>query len=546
MLRRVQAITDAALANLSMEALLAELLERITQVLGVDRAAILLHEPELDALVVRAASRGFEGEVVGTMRIPTGHGFAGRVAVERRPLVIEEIQPGDVVHALFRQEGIRCLLGVPLLVEGRVVGVIEVGSRRSRRFRDDDVALLRLVADRVALAIERVRATDAEQRARAAAEAADRAKDEFLAMLGHELRNPLAAVRNAVTTARLDEPRRARALDIAQRQTDQLTRLIDDLLDVARITQGRITLQKEVVSLRDVLDRALEATRALVDGLGHRIDVSFASGDVRVEADPARLQQVLVNLLTNAAKYTEPGGRIEVRVEESGGAIALRIRDSGMGIHPEMLPRVFELFAQGDRALDRVEGGLGVGLTVVRRLVELHGWTIDAHSDGPGCGAEFTMRLPVAATSDGESVAVPATVAVPRGPVRVLLVEDNPDAAESLVMLLEILGHQVRVVHDGTAALDVAPDYAPHVMLVDIGLPGMDGYEVARRIRGTPALVGTVLVALTGYGREEDRQRAFAAGFDHHLVKPVDLTALERLVAGVGGRPPAGESSMLH
>jgi PAS domain S-box-containing protein len=546
LMRGVQTITDATLANLTMEALLAELLERITQVLDVDRAAILLHEPDLDALVVRAASRGFEGQVAGKTRIPTGHGFAGRVAVERRPLVIEEIEPGDVVDSFLRQEGIRCLLGVPLLVEGRVLGVIEVGSRRSRRFRDDDVALLRLVADRVALAIERVRATDAEQRARAAAEAADRAKDEFLAMLGHELRNPLAAVRNAVAAARIDEPRRERALDIAQRQTDQLARLIDDLLDVARITQGRITLRKEVVSLGDVLERALEATRALVEGQGHTIDVSFASGDVRVEADPVRLEQVLVNLLTNAAKYTEPGGRIDVRVEGEGAAVRVRIRDSGMGIRPEMLPRVFDLFAQGDRALDRGEGGLGVGLTVVRRLVELHGWRIDAHSDGPGRGAEFTIRLPAVSAADG-GASLPAPAVPPRGQVRVLLVEDNPDAAESLVMLLEILGHQVRVVHDGLAALDVAPDFAPEVMLVDIGLPGIDGYEVARRVRGQPDLGGVVLVALTGYGRDEDRRLAFAAGFDHHLVKPVDLTALERLVAGIGGAPATtGEPPTLH
>jgi two-component system CheB/CheR fusion protein len=218
-----------------------------------------------------------------------------------------------------------------------------------------------------------------------------------------------------------------------------------------------------------------------------------------------------------------------------------------MGIHPDMLPRVFDLFAQGDRTLDRGEGGLGVGLTVVRRLVELHGWRIDAHSDGPGRGAEFTIRLPAETAPDGEAAPSASSAVSPPGPVRILLVEDNPDAAESLRMLLEILGHQVRVVHDGPSALDVAPEYAPNVMLVDIGLPGMDGYEVARRVRGDGGLRDVVLVALTGYGRDEDRRQAFAAGFDHHLVKPVDLTALERLVARVGGTASgAGDPPTLH
>jgi two-component system CheB/CheR fusion protein len=384
------------------------------------------------------------------------------------------------------------------------------------------------------------------EHARSNAETAnrDKDKDEFLAMLGHELRNPLSAVRNALVTARLDPARRERAVDIACRQSDQLARLIDDLLDVARITQGKITLRTQKVCFATIVERAVETARSLIEARTHRLILSLPGNDVLVEGDCARLEQVVVNLLDNAAKYTPPGGTIDVSAQCAAGEIVLRVRDDGMGIAPDLLPRVFDVFAQSKRGLDRPQGGLGIGLTVVRRLVELHGGRVEAHSDGIDRGAEFIVRLPVPPAARDEADAIAAPLSVASHNANVLVVEDNVDAAESLLMLLELLGHRVRVAHDGLDALEAAREQRPDIMLVDIGLPGIDGYEVARRVRQQPELSGVVLVALTGYGRDEDKQCAAAAGFDHHLVKPVELDDLRRLVAQVGtpGSTAAGSS----
>jgi signal transduction histidine kinase/CheY-like chemotaxis protein len=360
-----------------------------------------------------------------------------------------------------------------------------------------------------------------------------RAKDEFLAMLGHELRNPLAAVRNAVTTATIDETRRQRALAIAERQLQQLGLLIDDLLDVARVTLGHITLKKVRIALPDVLDRVLEATRPTVEERRQTLVFLPASERIYLDADPGRVEQIVSNLLTNAAKYTDPGGRIEVRVERVAGFAEVRVRDTGMGIAPEVLPRVFELFAQGERTLDRAEGGLGIGLTISRNLVQLHGGTIEARSDGLGKGSEFLVRLPAsragAAAEPAVAAAAPDGDRPPSSGKRVLVVDDNPDVAESLSMVLELLGHQVHAVHDGTVAVATARAEHPDLMFVDIGLPVMDGYEVARTVRADPTLGDVVLIALTGYGTAEDKARSRAAGFQHHLVKPVNVDALREV-----------------
>jgi signal transduction histidine kinase/CheY-like chemotaxis protein/CHASE3 domain sensor protein len=384
--------------------------------------------------------------------------------------------------------------------------------------------------------IARVKEVEAELRR------ANEAKDDFLAMLGHELRNPLAAVRTAVSVARLDDRRRPHALELAGRQTDQLVRLVDDLLDVARITRGRITLRRRPVSLAAVVQGAVEATQTALDDRHQQVHLSLPADPLEVNADPTRLEQILVNLLENAAKYTPSSGHVTVRVGREGEEAVVRVRDSGMGITPELLPHVFDLFAQGERPLDRAPGGLGIGLTLVRRLVELHDGRVEASSEGPGRGSEFVVRLP--------ALRRPATTAprerrdVPERPerVRVLIVEDNHDTADSLAMLLETIGHDVRVAYDGERALELAAGDPPDVMLVDIGLPGMDGYEVSRRVRQDPRLTHVLLVALTGYGRAQDRERALAAGFQHHLVKPVDADALNALVAGRHG---AG-SATLH
>jgi signal transduction histidine kinase len=360
-----------------------------------------------------------------------------------------------------------------------------------------------------------------------------RAKDEFLAMLGHELRNPLAAVRNAVTAATVDEARRPRALAIAERQLQQLGLLIDDLLDVARVTLGHITLKKERIALPEVLDRVLEAIRPTIEERRQTLVFSPAPERIYLDADPSRVEQIVSNLLTNAAKYTDPGGTVEVRVGRVGGFAEVHVRDTGMGIAPEVLPRVFDLFAQAERTLDRAQGGLGIGLTISRNLAQLHGGTIEARSDGLGKGSEFTVRLPAL---PAVNVAEPAAP-IDKGPYapskrkRVLVVDDNPDVAESLSMVLELLGHQVHAVHDGTVAVATARAERPDLMFVDIGLPVMDGYEVARTVRADPTLGDVVLIALTGYGSADDKARSRAAGFQHHLVKPVHVDAL-REVAG--------------
>lgn len=369
--------------------------------------------------------------------------------------------------------------------------------------------------------------------ARDQAEAANRAKDEFLAMLGHELRNPLSAVRNSLTAAMLNPVTRERALEIARRQTDQLGRIVDDLLDVARITQGRVPLRKSRVPLGRVLQQSLDATQPLLVERHHALVLDVPDEAILVNADPSRLEQAIANLVGNAAKYTDPGGTITVEVRRDGDAAVITVRDDGVGIAPELLPRIFDLFRQGERSPDRAQGGLGIGLTLVRTIAELHGGSVEARSAGIGRGAEFVVRLPALPAVANPEVRdqVDATRALRDRPsARVLMVEDNPDAAESLVMLLELLGHHVRLAHDGHHALEAARANAPDLMLVDIGLPGMDGYEVAAAIRSDPTLRHVVLVALTGYGRPEDKDRAMAAGFDYHLVKPVDVGTLQAVV----------------
>jgi signal transduction histidine kinase/ActR/RegA family two-component response regulator len=468
--------------------------------------------------------------------LPSGVGLVGRAVAERRALWTSDIlnEPSVVLPPDFKRglagAGHRAILAVPLQVKGEVIGAMSTAHAEIREFSQAEIDLLQAFADQAALAIRNVQLFAREQAARAEAEAANRAKDHFLAMLAHELRNPLAAVRSAVVAAGLDAGRRDRALAIARRQTEQLARLVDDLLDVARVTQGHIHLRRERVPIALVIERAIESTRSLVEDRGHTLVVALDDPELAVHGDPHRLDQIVTNLLDNAAKYTPPGGRIEVRVEPDGETLVMRVRDSGIGIAPGLLTRVFDLFMQGDRSLHRGEGGLGLGLTIVRKLVELHGGRVEARSDGAGQGSEFVVTLP-AVTAREEELAATASVPAPGGRARVLLVEDNVDAADSLTILLELLGHDVRVAYDGLAALDAVRAGVPDVVLLDIGLPGLDGYEVARRIRGLAGAERVVLIALTGYGRDEDRARTQAAGFDLHLVKPVDPDALEGVVA---------------
>jgi CheY-like chemotaxis protein len=365
-------------------------------------------------------------------------------------------------------------------------------------------------------------------------------------MLAHELRNPLSPLGTALHIVRTDAERRERFLDMADRQVRQLARLVDDLLDVSRITQGKITLRREPTLLEEVVARALETVRPMMDTRGHALTVTLPPHPVRLDADPARLAQVLGNLLANAAKFTPARGSIWLTAESTNGEVAVRVRDTGAGLAPELLPHVFDIFVQGDRSLDRARGGLGIGLTIVRQLVELHGGRVKAWSDGIGKGSEFTIHLPIARAAEGPSRARPAADDHVARPLRILVVEDNEDAAESLTTILEVWGHEVRVALDGLAALEIAAAWQPEVVLSDLGLPAMDGYALARRLRQIPALGRAVLIALSGYGRDEDRRQAFDAGFDHHLVKPPDLEGLAALLARIAGArtPAAGARSV--
>jgi two-component system CheB/CheR fusion protein len=376
-------------------------------------------------------------------------------------------------------------------------------------------------------------------------------------MLGHELRNPLAPILNALHLMRLSEADRAEvdhARDVAERQVLHLARLVDDLLDVTRIDSGKIELRKEPVNLREAVARAIESARPQIEARHQDLSVSLPEAPVFLEADVARLEQILANLLNNAAKYTEPGGRITIEAGRDGDRAVIAIRDTGIGIDPSLLPRIFDLFTQADRSLDRSQGGLGIGLTLVRRLVELHGGTVSASSEGEGKGSEFVVRLPVvpdqrraAVEALGASARASARARLHTGivkseePKRILIVDDNVDGARMLARLLRSSGHAVDVAYDGPSALEAAQSRAPDVVLLDIGLPGMDGYEVARRLRRLDGLDRTLLVAVTGYGQAEDRRRALDVGFDDHLVKPISPDDLAPLIGGA--RTPARQRS---
>ena len=365
----------------------------------------------------------------------------------------------------------------------------------------------------------------------------DRRKDEFLAMLSHELRSPLAPISNAVNLLRLRKSKQdslqQKACTIIERQFAQLTRLIDDLMEVSRITTGRIHLKQDRVALNSIVENAVETVRSLMKQHRHELNLSLPTQAIWLYADAIRLIQVVVNLLTNAAKYTADGGTIFLSVQQEADEAVLRVRDTGVGIAPELLPNVFDLFTQAERSLDRSQGGLGIGLALVRRLVEMHGGKVTAHST-MGQGSEFVVRLPVMVNPASESPSAPDDTVEPSGPsLRILVVDDSVDTAESLAMLLQACGHDVRIAHDGPTALNVALDYRPDVVLSDIGLPGLDGYELAKRLRQQPALKSVVLVAMTGYGHESDRQSSQEAGFDHHLSKPADFGMLQQILATI-------------
>jgi signal transduction histidine kinase len=419
---------------------------------------------------------------------------------------------------------------VPELLRAKVRVFTELYRKREELERLTQ-QLEQRVSERTAeLQASMARQTDLAERLKTA----DRRKDEFLALLAHELRNPLAPVQNALGIMQfkqLTDPQLTWCREVIDRQTRQLTRLVDDLLDVSRITRGKIRLRLETIDLIEVVRQAVETSQPLIDAQRHQLELRLPAAPLWIRGDAARMTQVLANLINNAAKYQAERGRIELYVTTRLGLVEIRVRDQGIGISPAMLPEIFQLFAQGERDLDRAFGGLGVGLSLVKTLVEMHGGTVDVISEGLGLGAEFTVRLPALAP-EAPARPAPAGTHSERAATtthRILVVDDNKDAAESLAILLRLKGHDVQVAHDGQAALALTTARTPGIVLLDIGLPGMDGYEVCRRLR-QQGLLDTRIIAMTGYGQDRDRRRADDAGFNNHTVKPVEIRELEKLL----------------
>jgi signal transduction histidine kinase/ActR/RegA family two-component response regulator len=427
-------------------------------------------------------------------------------------------------------------LVIPFGVERPILGTIWIVAHdEDRHFDAEDVRVMTGLADFTASALRLSKQAEDNAKLCRALQDADRRKDVFLATLAHELRNPLAPVCNAVQVMRLKGPPVPElewARGVIERQMQQMTHLIDDLLDISRIALNKLDLRKERVSLETIVQGAVETSRPLIEQHEHELVVTLPPEPIRLEADLTRLAQVFLNLLINAAKYTPRGGRIWLTAERQGSDAVVSVRDSGMGIPSDKLPHIFEMYTQVDRTLDRAEGGLGIGLALVKQLVQMHGGTIEARSDGPGKGSEFVVRLPVdltgRATEPASEDVLPCASA---SGLRVLVVDDNRDAADSLGMILQIMGNDLRTAYDGLEAVAITEDFRPDVALVDIGLPNLNGYGVAHRIRERTWGKNILLIALTGWGQDDDRQRSKEAGFDSHLVKPVEFASVMKLLA---------------
>ena len=457
-----------------------------------------------------------------------------------RAVVAEDIaaDPHLAGHAQAYQDlGMQSVVVIPLNRGGQLRANFNVGHSVPRRWSPGELEIIADVAERTWDAIERARAEEALR-------LSSRLKDEFLAMLAHELRNPLAPISAAadlLAAARLDEDKIHRTSAVIQRQVAHMTALVDDLLDISRVTRGLITLEQREIDVHDVIADAEEQARPLMEKRQHALRCVYRAGKAYVRGDRKRLVQVLANLLNNAAKYTPPGGAIDMRVEVRERDVAISVSDNGIGMAHELVGRVFDLFAQGERDADRTQGGLGIGLALVRNLVELHGGSVGAHSAGAGQGSRFTVTLPriEPAAAPAGSAGSATGFAPAAGGLKVLVVDDNADAAAMLSMLVESAGHDVVVELSSLRALDNVETIRPDICLLDIGLPELDGNALARRLRAMPRLPPPVLVAVTGYGQQSDRDKAFAAGFDHFFTKPVDISRLMALLTEVHTAGPA-------
>jgi PAS domain S-box-containing protein len=535
----VAALARSALGGCIMADLAREVVDHVRQTLDVDFVEVVQLLPDGQSWS-RLAGYGWSDSEAVPFETASAPRTRHVLAPDGTGTAVDLSQTLLRDDAYLRSHSVADGLIAPVSMGERLFGFVGAYTRYRRPFSPGEFLFAQALADVIGVAAERNRLEgELHLRIWELAEQ-DKRKDEFLAMLAHELRNPLAPVKNALQTLRLKhsaDPTMNRLTEMMSRQIGQIVRLVDDLLDVSRITRGKVTLRMEQIDLASVVDQAIEEVRPLIEARRHNLKVNMAQDPIHVEADPTRLAQVFGNLLNNAAKYTEEGGQIELEFRREAKEAVISVRDNGVGIPAELLPRVFDLFTQSDRTLDRSQGGLGIGLTLVRRLVQMHSGTVHASSEGAGRGSEFIVRIPAVSENSIVEASRPAASTTPPAPSSyhsILIVDDNVDAADSLAMLLELSGHQVTTAYGWESAIKAAANNRPRVILLDIGLPGMDGYEVARRLRQNPDLSGTTLVALTGYGQEEDRRKSRIAGFDHHLIKPVELGELTRLLAELG------------
>jgi signal transduction histidine kinase/DNA-binding response OmpR family regulator len=533
--RFLRLINEAAahlLTAADPDELIRGLFEKVSEPLGVD--AYLSYVVESRDRLRLASYAGIRPDQArGISELAFGQSISGAVAQRREyihatNLTREAEQPMESAEL----PGVRACYCVPLLVNDRLMGTLAFVSCTKDEFAADEIDLLRTMSHYTTAAYERLQHI-------AQLSEADRRKDEFLATLAHELRNPLAPLRNVLAVmkrAHDDIGLIQQAREMMDRQVSQLVRLVDDLLDASRVSRNRLALHKSPVELAPILSGAIEAAGPLAEHAQVELIVTMPDESICLYADPVRLTQVFGNLLTNACKYTDPGGRVSVSAARQGDEVAIIVKDTGIGIPKDKLDSVFNMFSQVQSALERSEGGLGIGLTLVKRLVAKHDGSVEVRSDGPGCGSEFEVRLPVI---EGTPQETPAAEEETPAPVRrILVVDDNTDAATSLALLLKVEGHTTATAYEGLEALERAETFRPDVILLDIGLPRLDGYQVCRRIREQAWGRDIVVIALSGWGQEKDKLRSEDAGFDHHLVKPVDSAALKVLLRKLG--PPTG------
>jgi signal transduction histidine kinase len=505
---------------------LEEMLDAALDLLGASAGAVQLRDD--GGFVSVAAHRGAEGELVSS-------------AISEQIVIADAQQEGayEPLRRLLREAGFRAVIAAPLIAaHGTELGAILGLFRTVHQPAQQDLRRFNLYLRQAGDFIERVRLEEGLRDSEEALREADRRKDEFLALLAHELRNPLAPIRYALATSRKagrSPEQRRRAEDIMERQVEHMSRLLDDLLDISRITRGTLELKKTSTELNSVIGAAIETARPLLDAKHHTLSLDLPKHPLQLDADAVRLSQAFSNLLINAAKYTNPGGNIHLLAAQDQGTAVITVRDNGIGISPEMMPQLFKLFSQPHAVAGNTEGGLGVGLALVRGLVTLHGGSVEARSEGIGRGSEFVVRLPlglpVARQPDEDTDGRPGL-----GPgLKILVVDDNRDAADTCAMVLELSGHRVLTAYSARAALALGETFHPDVLVLDIGLPDLDGYQLAQSVRASSWGHGITLIAVTGWGQEEDRRRAMEAGFDHHLTKPIAAEKLEVLLQSLRG-----------